>query len=385
MELDKFIRSINIPVYSITSKIEYFDINDDLNNYNRDNPLEFCRDKAEDRLSGRSILKDVKSIITLLIPYEIESMIRKDRELEIPAIVSNNAWEMDYHRQLKDKLAKVGEYIGSFFNDLEYESIVDTSPLIDRIIAYESGLGSYGKNTFLINEKLGTAFYIGALLINKEVSEINILKAEKLEYNTAKEVIKGRKVYRNCSMCMECDLCVRHCPGKALDGSYTINSNKCVSYLTQKKDRLSYEERKLIGKRLYGCDICQIVCPYNKTNGDIKYEYKRTSSNVVDALELIKTSNKQLVKKYKSSGFIWRGPNILKRNAIVIIGNSRSEYGLSSLMDYYFDLSLTNRLYALWAIASISFTSFKSFIDKSNYRFEKEEKEEVEKLLINFK
>ncbi|MGB3366385.1 MAG: QueG-associated DUF1730 domain-containing protein [Acidaminobacteraceae bacterium] len=380
MELEKFIDVINIPVYGVTNKLEYFDISDDLNKYNKDNPLEFCSDMTKERLSSNSVLKDVKSIITILIPYELESNISRNDVVDIVSIVSNNAWEIDYHSQLKEKLLQIAEYLRSFFDDLEYECVVDTSPLIDRRIAYECSLGCYGKNTFLINETLGTAFYIGSLLVNKRLSQINILKAENIEYNTPKEISNKKNLYRNCSICADCDLCVKHCPGNALDGKYTIDSNKCISYLTQKKGILSYDERKLISNRLYGCDICQKVCPYNNTDFEIAKEYRRTSSNVVDAIELIKTSNKQLRKIYRTSGFIWRGPNILKRNALINIGNSKNKYGLKFLTDYYFELSIDNRLYGLWAIYNINVDDFRAFIENNDDRFSDKEKIEVEKL-----
>lgn len=381
MELDKFIDELGVPVYGVTNRLEYFDISEDLKKYNKDNPLEFCSDKLEERLSSSSVLKDVKSIITLLIPYELESNIPVNDDIKIAAVISNNAWEMDYHSQLKEKLVQVGEYLASFFEDLEYECVVDTSPLIDRRIAYESGIGCYGKNTFLINETLGTAFYIGALLVNKELNKKNISSSEDQECAISSENGNKRALYRNCSICSECDLCVKYCPGHALNGEYTIDSNKCISYLTQKKGVLSYDERKLINNRLYGCDICQKVCPYSKNKFEIEKEYKRTSSNAVDAMELIKTSNKQLRKKYKTSGFIWRGPNVLKRNAIIIIGNSKNEDGLRFLIDYYFELSIEHRLYVLWAVFSIDINRFKSFIENNDDRFLEEEKIEVQKLL----
>jgi len=381
MELGKFIDELNVPVYGVTNRLEYFDIREDLDKYNKDNPLEFCSNKLEERLSSKSVLKDVKSIITLLIPYELESNIPVDEDISIAAVISNNAWEMDYHSQLKEKLVQVGEYLASFFDDLAYECVVDTSPLIDRRIAYESGIGCYGKNTFLINETLGTAFYIGSLLINKELSEKNISNSENLGCNTVEEDDNKRKLYRNCSICSECDLCVKYCPGHALDGKYTIDSNKCISYLTQKKGILSYDERKLISNRLYGCDICQKVCPYSKTKFGIEKEYKRKSSNVVDAVELIKLSNKGLRKKYKTSGFIWRGPNVLKRNALIIIGNSKNEVGLRFLINYYFELSTEHRLYALWAVFNMDVDRFKSFVEMNYDRFLEKEKSEVQNLL----
>lgn len=366
MNLKKFIESINIPVYSISNITEFGDFESDLIKYNENNPLEFCSETIDKRLSAKSILPSVKNIVTLLIPYELENGIEKDADVELPSIVSNNAWEIDYHTQLKEKLNLVADYLKSEYDDLEFECVVDTSPLIDRIVAYKAGIGCYGKNTFLINEKIGSSFYIGSLLINKCIDEVD----------------RNSEVYKNCDICKNCDLCVKYCPGHALSGNYTINSKKCVSYLTQKKGILTYDERKLIGSRLYGCDICQNVCPYSKTKFIIGSEYKRTSSNIIDASELINTSNKQLRKKYKLSGFIWRGPNILKRNAIVIIGNSGKENGYKFLEDYYFELSIEHRLYALWSMYNINEVSFNKYIKVNDMRFSDEEKLEIFKLQL---
>lgn len=365
MNLDRVIKSMNIPVYSISNITEYSEIEKELTMYNINNPLEFCSDDVKVRLDAKHILKDVKSVITLLLPYELENNLLIDQNIDIAAVVSNNAWQMDYHVQLKEKLSELANYLREYYHDLEYECVVDTSPLIDRRLAYKSALGSYGKNTFLINERLGTSFYIGSLLINKKL-------------NTSCE---QNQKYKKCDICLECDLCVKYCPGHALSGDYTIDSNKCISYLTQKKAMLSYEERDLISNRLYGCDICQKVCPYSKVDYQIHDEFKRNTSNVLDAVELIKTSNKKLRKIYKFSGFIWRGPNILKRNAIIIIANSKKESGLSFLINYFFEMSLEHRLYALWAIWKIDSKNFEDFTRKFYERLSEEELNEIENLL----
>lgn len=380
MDIGNFIESINVPVYSVTDKYDFFNIKEDLKKYNKDNPLEFCDDSIEERLDASFLLKDVGSIITILIPYELKGNIARADDLEIDAIVTNNAWEIDYHSQLRDKLIQIAKYIEREHDDLLYKCIVDTSPLIDRRIAYEAGLGCYGKSTFLINEELGTAFYIASLLINKKIDELGLEVEKKEKFVSDNNMRLKNDIYTSCDICLDCDKCVKYCPGHALNGDYTINSNKCVSYLTQKKGLLSYDERKLITNRLYGCDVCQIVCPYNKKTYAINDEYKRNTSNVLDAMQLISLSNKQLRKLYKLSGFIWRGPNILKRNAIIIIGNSKSEIGYEYLEKNYFKLSIEHRLYALWSMFNIDHTRFLDFIKLKLELLDEEEKLEINKL-----
>ncbi len=366
MDLKDFLKSINIDFYGISKKVDFYDIESKLIKYNSINPLDFCNEPLENRLNSRAILGEVRTIISILLPYELDNKISRNKDISLVAYVSNNAWEIDYHNQLKEKLEKIADYFKEIYEDLDYKCIVDTSPLIDRKLAYEAGIGCYGKNTFLINKELGSRFYIGSILLNKDID------LEDIEETSSKQK-------KSCDLCDECDLCVKYCPGNALIGDYTINFNNCISYLTQKKEDLSYGERKLITNRIYGCDICQRICPYNKKELELEDEYRRKTSNALDPIELIKTSNKKLRKDYKDSGFIWRGPNILKRNAIIAIGNSGKSEGCKFLIDYYYDLSLDHRLYALWSIYSLDRDIFYKFIN-NNEKLSEDERLEITRL-----
>ena len=116
---------------------------------------------------------------------------------------------------------------------------MDTGPLVDRNLSYTSGMGYYGKNTLMISEEYGSYFFIGYIITDLDIEKDKILK----------------------SQCGSCTRCLKYCPTGALEGPYKLNPKKCISYLTQTKEKIPYELRESMGAKIYGCDTCQDVCP----------------------------------------------------------------------------------------------------------------------------
>ena len=195
--------------------------------------------------------------------------------------VSGFAVNKDYHKVLKDKLNKICEYLKA--NGYICESFVDNNPLDEKLLAYNCGLGFFGKNNLLINKRLGSCFNIGIILTDLKIDGDKIVN-----YN-----------------CGNCNLCIKACPNKALDNGI-LNQKKCLSYLTQKKNLENYEEINF-NNCIYGCDICSLVCPYNK---NIEYsEY-----DGIDINEFLNMSEEEFKEKYKDYSFYWRGKKVLDRN-----------------------------------------------------------------------
>lgn len=258
----------------------------------------------EQRQNFEAVFPLCKTIIVIGIPYR-SSNNATDSDVPVgDGLVSNMAWEYDYHRVVNEKLELLISFLETLSPAIECIAQVDTGPLIDRHIAYQAGLGSYAKNQGLMHAKYGTEFYIGYLLCNVSFDQ---------------EDGKGELLPLTSSRCEHCELCVKACPAKALSSNYEFFGQRCISYLTQKKDHLNWEERRLIGHYVYGCDMCQLVCPHN--NQKIPSAYERASLNRLDLKTLIDMSNKQLMRTYKHMGFAWRGAKVLKRNAIIALGN----------------------------------------------------------------
>ncbi len=235
----------------------------------------------EERINPKCTLEQCKSIIVIGVPYEIY------KSKKVIGVLSQNSY-IDYHNVVRKHLEKISKIIN--LEDTVYS--VDTGKLFERGFALEYGLGFRGLNTFVINKKYGTYFNIGYLVTSMEIE----------------------KSKNKSKTCYECYKCIDACPTKSLkDGN--CNMMSCASYLTQKKGLLSYEEIQSIGNFLYGCDICQKVCPHNK---GVKYINKDIN---ISALEILDMSKKEFLK-YKELGFYWRGLGVIKRNAIYNIFNS---------------------------------------------------------------
>lgn len=220
------------------------------------------------------------------------------------------SWGEDYHRVLRQKM----ETFMESFNDerkksgtvpANYQVFVDNSPLVDRGSAYRAGLGFFGKNNCLINDQLGSFFFIGQILVDCHM----VLKEQ------PKLVENG---------CGNCRLCLDACPNQALGEGFSLDPSKCISYLTQKK-HLSADEEKRITTYLYGCDICQKVCPYNQ-----QLEKTREKAFWIDAdkaapvlADILELTNKIFEIQYKKTASGWRGKKNLIRNAQLIIKNKK--------------------------------------------------------------
>lgn len=235
---------------------------------------------------------------SIAVPYDIS-------DCTIPngfGKIAGFAWGEDYHIRVRRLMnAAITEFILNYkIKSDKFECFVDTSPFIDREIAYLCGLGSYGKNHMLIHNQLGTNFNIGFFYIILD-------KPLEIQSSFIKE-----RLYDGCK---DCDLCSIACPSK-ICGNERMNRMKCVSYLTQTKKELNEHEMKLIGNRLYGCDTCQIVCKSNMKLDKSKELYALNLSN------LSHMTQRQFKEMYGNTSFAWRGVTIFKRNAKIVEKNS---------------------------------------------------------------
>lgn len=233
-------------------------------------------------------LSKYDTIISIVMPY-----LKTDKRLENlkkeEVYFSSSSWGLDYHIVLKEKLEELAKYIKKIVPNFEYEILVDNHSLDDRYIAYNAGLGFYGKNNLLINETYGSYIFIGNMLTNLH------LESDKKINN----------------QCLNCNKCINSCPSGALTNK-NYNYSLCLSYLTQ-KNNLTNEEEKLLNNCIYGCDECMKICPYNNKNNKTKY-FNPTEIEFIDVLKYQKLSNKEFISKYGHLTASWRGKKIIERN-----------------------------------------------------------------------
>jgi epoxyqueuosine reductase len=238
-------------------------------------------------------LDDARSVIVCLFPYYAGGNGGAD--------LSKSARSIDYHLIVMKKLTIIGEFLENSIEGFHYKAFADSGPFSDRYLAYKAGLGFWGINSNLITDQYGSYFFIGYLLNNYPFEP-------------------DQPMDRTCVRCLEC---VRKCPGQCITGDFTIDPQRCKSYLTQKKGSLTQEEADIISKHrlIWGCDVCQDVCPHNKDpQTTILKEFKEDLIYSIDVEELKSISGKEFQRRYGNRSFSWRGKDILIRNHEIIHG-----------------------------------------------------------------
>lgn len=328
-------------------------------NYNSERVKFICNPKK--------VLPDAKSIISIALSYnvhveEIENRRREDSDdtlseeqknkgvgnsyniysneketgsKENTGIISKFALGIDYHEILRDKLEILADFIKKIsLKNFKYKILVDTGPMVDRAVANRAGIGWYGKNCCIITKRFGSWIFLGEMIINLELEP-------------------DESVFKDCT---DCDLCLRACPTQAIISPYVIDVGKCISNLTQKRGEISIDLLEKMGRRIYGCDICQDVCPYNKETEFTKESDFLPMLPTVKDLELSKLINineSDFKKWFSSSVIAWVGRNVLRRNAIIASGNIVDSNSIDSLSKAYKDEDEIIRKYADWAINKI--------------------------------
>jgi epoxyqueuosine reductase len=234
------------------------------------------------------------------------------------------AWR-DAYAELRSKLDALGRRLGG-----AYRVLVDANQHVDREAAARSGIGFYGKNTMLITRRHGSWVVLGTLVTDAELEPTPPLEAG----------------------CGSCTLCIEACPTGALDEPGVLDSTKCLSYWTQSRRPIPEEYRAELGDRVYGCDSCQDVCPWNRG-----VEKRRARSPLpadaepaVSLAEWLTGPAGRLRDRYRRLYFPRNDPRYLRRNALVAVGNS-GDGSLAPLAEPYLDDSDPQlREHAAWAL-----------------------------------
>lgn len=255
---------------------------------------EFEEQEIEKRINPKEYLQEGETIVSIAFPYLTSKEI-KDNGFSV------YTKGFDYHyvvNKYLDNICKIIESYGGMA-----KTFVDSNSLPERYIAFLAGVGFIGKNNLLINKKYGSYVFLGEIITDLKF------------YDEDKGSLKDLNSFKECG---ECTKCYDACPTKAIN-NYKKNSNICLSYLTQKKDLESWQMEKLNG-RIFGCDTCQLICPYNieKELSKIK-EFNPLNFMKNDNNDdfIIDMNNSDFKETFKKTSCGWRGKNVLKRNALI--------------------------------------------------------------------
>ncbi|MCA9766590.1 MAG: tRNA epoxyqueuosine(34) reductase QueG [Carnobacterium sp.] len=296
----------------------------------------FEHKNIQERIYPELIFESPRSIISIALAYptKIEhppERVKGERRGEF----ARASWGIDYHIILREKMDQLIEYIRKEAGDsITYKPMVDTGELIDVAVAKRAGLGFIGRNGLLITEEFGSYVYLGEIITN-------------LDFPIDEEIPFG---------CGDCTRCVDACPTGALLGDGRMNAKQCLSYQTQTKGMMPEEFRRRMGHVIYGCDICQVVCPYNKgKNAGFHPAMEPDPESVMPKLKpLLTISNREFKERFGYMSGSWRGKKPIQRNAIIALGNYRDKSALPDLLHCLEkDPRPVIRGTAAWSIAKI--------------------------------
>ena len=207
-------------------------------NENRNGEMGYMENHFDKRLDPALLVPGAKSVVSLLLNYFPQETQREDSYK-----LSKYAYGRDYHFVIKDKLKQLLHFINEEIGEVGGRAFVDSAPVLDKAWAAKSGLGWIGKNSNLLSKKTGSFFFIAELIIDLE-----------LEYDTPVT-----------DHCGSCTACIDACPTDAIYEPYKVDGSKCISYYTiELKNSIPESEKGKFEDWMFGCDICQDVCPWNR-------------------------------------------------------------------------------------------------------------------------
>lgn len=243
----------------------------------------------------------------------------------VRAKIARYARGPDYHEVLRSKLKQLLNWIQSERPECRGRGVVDTAPLLERDFARRAGLGWIGKNTMLINKHRGSYFFLGALLLDLELTP----DAPHTGFH-----------------CGTCTACLDACPTHAFTEPGLLDARKCISYLTiELRGSMPGELRAGVGDWLFGCDVCQEVCPWNRQDD--------SQPELVDPIEMLSLSESGFRRRFGGTALERTRRRGLVRNAAIVLGNVGDERALPALRDSLSDNDAAVREAVDWAIRQI--------------------------------
>ena len=271
----------------------------------------FEHKNIEERIKPKLSLASAKTIISIAVAYPHKLKQQPQKTAYKRGKFTPNSWGLDYHYVLQDKLDLLAKGIEELTADFEYKGMVDTGALVDTAVARRAGIGFIGKNGLVISKEFGSYMFLGELITN-----LDIEPDQPVDYD-----------------CGDCNRCVTACPTSCLIGDGTMNAKRCLSFQTQDKGIMDLEFRKKIKTVIYGCDICQICCPYNKgLDNPLATEIDPDLAHP-ELLPFLELSNGQFKEKFGHIAGSWRGKNILQRNAIIALANANDRSAIPKLLE----------------------------------------------------
>jgi epoxyqueuosine reductase len=279
------------------------------------------------------VLEGVSSLLMLGLPYAAHAPV--EIEPGQGRVARYASGSTDYHDVIRQRLHALADYLKELAPGALTRGVVDTAPLLEREFAQLAGLGWIGKNTLLLNRQSGSYFFLAALLTDQE-----------LQYDTPNEA----------AHCGTCTACLDACPTAAFPQAYVLDASRCISYLTiELKEQTPAALRTGVGDWLFGCDVCQEVCPWNRFALDTAIEelIPVAAMSPVMLHELFDLTEDDFRRRFRHTP-LWRPHRRgLLRNAAIVLGNQRDESAIDPLAHGLHDDEPIVRGACAWALGQI--------------------------------
>lgn len=293
--------------------------------------MQYLADRAEAYGDPAHVLDGARSIVMLAMNYRTAE---PGGTRAGQGRVSRYAWGFDYHGVVRARLTALAEWLRQRVPAITARGVVDTAPILEREFAQLAGLGWIGKNTLLLNRELGSWFFLAALLTDRE-----------LEYDAPHET----------DHCGTCRACLDACPTQAFVDAYVLDARRCISYLTiELRGAIPEDLRAGIGDWLFGCDVCQDVCPWNRRAPVTSEPMYRPlgEMNPVDLAALFELDDANFRERFRHTP-LWRAKRRgLLRNAAIVLGNQQNADTLPALIRGLNDAEPLVRGACAWAIGN---------------------------------
>ncbi|MFZ5817570.1 MAG: tRNA epoxyqueuosine(34) reductase QueG [Bacillota bacterium] len=242
---------------------------------------------------------------------------------------------LDYHQILRERLQRLAAWLEERAPGARHVAYVDTGPPLDRAVAERAGIGKFGKHTNLITHEFGTWVFLGEVLTTLPLPPDEPVEAA----------------------CGSCTLCIEACPTGCIT-EWNLDANRCLSYITQMKGIIPPEYREVMGNRLFGCDDCQDVCPYNRRVRPSRHPEFAAAPELEGGrpglLKLLAMTKGDFRRWFQPTAAGWRGKTTIQRNAVIALGNAGDPAALEPLVGALQGESGVIRAHAAWALGRLA-------------------------------
>jgi epoxyqueuosine reductase len=305
----------------------------------------------ERRIDPRRVVEGARSLVVVGMSYFAQNPPPQIWDDPSRGRIARYAWGRDYHDVMTPRLRELGRFIDRELDaDRNQRSYVDTGPVLEKDFATKAGIGFAGKNTLVINPGFGSYLFLGEIVIDVELDYDAPATAGFQDYNKP-----GGRTRR--AACGACTRCLDACPTGAIVAPYELDSGKCISYHTiENKGSIPEDLRPKFGNWIYGCDVCQEVCPWVKQFSRpgrapfLSYDPDRAAPKLADIMALTEAAFRE---RFRGTPIVRTKRRGLLRNAAIALANWGSDEALGILCSAQDDVEPLVREHVRWAIGRI--------------------------------